>query len=219
MAAKKKTSLIRRGIASALESTGRGSRFLTLQADQPVDVALMGELDDVLTVDTHSWWDYNPAPHLVCLGPGCPSCALGNESRANSYLAVCTPDGEVKYIIAKVSILNALKKYSEAVGNLVGRVVRLERTGAGLKTKYSVIPLGKKVDVSKFVIPDLEEQLGALTLEDQLVKMEDAGIDTSRVKKSLASKAVAAEVETEEEPAAGWTETSDDETDDDWGSV
>lgn len=194
-------SVIKRGIESAMAGSGKGGRFLTLTADTPVDVVLAHGLDGVQSVDQHDWWDYNPAPHLVCLGEDCPSCALGNESKTKSYIGVITKEQEVKYFPVGVSLLGQLQKAEKAVGDLTGKVVRFEKTGVGLKTKYSAILLGKKLDVSKFVLPDLEELLGPLTVETHLAALETAGIDTSGVK-SRKTKAKKATTPTEAAPAA-----------------
>ena len=141
-------------------------------------------MTDIESVNQHDWWDITPAPHLVCLGDECPSCGLGNEARLKSYIAVVTKEQEVKYFKAGVSVVRQLEKYEKAVGDLTGRVMRFEKNGVGLKTKYSVLMLGKKIDVSKFAMPDLEELLGDLTVSGQIEILEKAGVDTSVLAKT-----------------------------------
>lgn len=189
-------SVIKKGIESAMVNSGKGGKFLTLQPDVPVDVVMAHGLDNVQSVDQHDWWDYNPAPHLVCLGDECPSCALGNESKVKSYIGIITKEQEVKYFPVGVSLLGQLQKAEKAVGDLTGRVVRFEKTGVGLKTKYSAIMLGKKLDVSKFVLPDLEELLGALTVDAQIAKLNEVGIDTSGIKPSARKAKTSKKAET-----------------------
>ena len=174
-------SVIKKGFEAAMIG-GKGSRFFTLQTDVPVDVVLAHGVDGIQSVEQHDWWDFNPAPHLVCLGDECPSCALGNEAKVKSYLAIITKEQEVKYFPIAISIVQQLEKAEKAVGDLTGRVFRFEKTGSGLKTRYSAISLGRKLDVSKFVIPDLEELLGPMTVETQVAKLNEAGIDTASVK-------------------------------------
>lgn len=219
-------SIIKKGITAAMINSG--GHFLTLQPDQPVDVVLLHGLDDIQSVDTHSWWDYTPAPHLTCLGEVCPSCALGNEPHISSYYAVVTQTREVKYFIAKPSVITQLQKYEKALGNLAGRLVRLDKTGTGLKTKYSAIMLGKKLDVSKYEVPELESMLGPLTSESQLVKMTEAGIDVTSLKvtkKKVAKKTapadavepVVASVEPDKAPWEDAEETTEEI--DGWGTI
>ena len=167
-----------------MSESGKGGRFLNLKPDEPIDVVMLHSLDEIQSVNQHDWWDINPAPHLVCLGDECPSCGLGNEARLKSYIAVVTKEQEVKYFKAGVSVVRQLEKYEKAVGDLTGRVMRFEKNGVGLKTKYSVLMLGKKIDVSKFAMPDLEELLGDLTVSGQIEILEKAGVDTSVLAKT-----------------------------------
>jgi len=193
-------SVIKKGFEAAMVG-GKGSRFFTLQTDVPVDVVLAHGVDGIQSVEQHDWWDFNPAPHLVCLGEDCPSCALGNEAKVKSYLGVITKEQEVKYFPVAISIVQQLEKNEKAVGDLTGRVFRFEKTGSGLKTRYTAISMGKKLDVSKFVLPDLEELLGPMTVEAQLAKLNEAGIDTTTIKgaaKKGAKKKAPAPIPTED---------------------
>lgn len=200
-------SIIKKGIDEAMRSSARAGKFLTLQADVPVDVVLMHGLDDVQSVDQHDLWDFNPAPHLVCLGDECPCCELGYEAKVKSYIGVLTREQETKYLPAGASILGQLQRAEKAVGNLTGRLVRFEKTGVGLKTRYTATMLGKKMDVSKFELPDLEDLLGPLDLETQLKTLEEAGIDVSDARgaltttKSTAKKAPAKKAKSAPAPA------------------
>jgi hypothetical protein len=180
-------SVIKKGLEEAMKG-GKGSRFFTLQTDVPVDVVLAHGVDGIQSVEQHDFWDYNPAPHLVCLGEDCPSCALGNEAKVKSYLAIITKEQEVKYFPIAVSIVQQLEKNEKAVGDLTGRVFRFEKTGTGLKTRYSTVSIGRKLDVSKFIIPDLEELLGPMTVDEQVARLNEAGVDTSSLKATTSKK-------------------------------
>jgi hypothetical protein len=175
-------SLIKRGIKAAMAGNGKGGKFLTLAVDVPTDVIMAHELDAIQSVDMHDWWDYTPAPHLVCLGEDCPSCAVGHEARTRSYVGVITREKEVKYLASGAQIVAQLEKYAKALGSISGRLMQFEKTGSGMKTKYSVLSLGKKMNIAEFVLPDLEELLGPLTIGEQVKKMAEVGIDVSKLK-------------------------------------
>lgn len=167
-------SVIRKGADKLYSDSGsKSSIFLTLKENDSFSVALLGGLSEILSVDMHSWWDYTPAPHLVCLGSKaeCPSCQLGHEPKTKSYIPVVTQEGEPKLLIAGAQIINALKELEAEVGNLNGYVVRVKRTGSGLKTKYVTMGTGKKVDVSSYTVPDLEPALGVMTWDEQVEEL------------------------------------------------
>lgn len=182
-------SIIRKGVDNVFSGGSKPSVFLTLKDGDSVSVAILGGLEEVLSVDEHSWWDYTPAPHLVCLGSvaECPSCQLGHKARTKSYLPVVTQDGEAKFLIAGAQIINALKELENEVGNLNGAVIRVKRNGAGLMTKYVTMGTGKQVDVSKFSVPDLEPALGPLTWDEQIEELAKI-VDVSGLTRPGSSK-------------------------------
>lgn len=201
-------SIIRKGVDNVFSGGGKPSVFLTLKDGDSVSVAILGGLEEVLSVDEHSWWDYTPAPHLVCLGSvaECPSCQLGHKARTKSYLPVVTQDGEAKFLIAGAQIINALKELENEVGNLNGVVIRVKRNGSGLMTKYVTMGTGKQVDVSKFSVPDLEPALGPLTWDEQveeLAKIVDvSGLTRPGSSKSSKKSSAPAEAPLNDDPEA-----------------
>lgn len=229
-------SLIRKGVKAAMSGSNLGGKFLRLTADVPEDVVMLHGLNEVQTVDQHDFWDYNPAPHLVCLGDEtCPGCRLGNEAKPKSYIAIITKNKEVKYLPVGASIIGQLEKFEKAVGDLTGKVIRFERNGTGMKTRYSAIMLGKKLDVSGFEAPDLEELLTPLDIAGQMAKLTEAGIDVSemsevavkaepKAKTAKVKKAPAKEPKDEGKTAeptidAPWEDDESDDGDSGWASL
>lgn len=216
--------VIRKGVDNIFSGGGKPSVFLTLKDGDSVTVAILGGLEEVLSVDEHSWWDYTPAPHLVCLGTiaDCPSCQLGHQAKTKSYLPVVTQDGEVKFLIAGTQIINALKELESEVGNLNGVVIRVKRNGSGLKTRYVTMGTGKQVDVSRFDIPDLEPALGPLTWDEQveeLAKIVDvSGLTRPGSRKSSKKPSASIEALLADDPEAGDPEGDDLEADGAWAS-
>lgn len=178
------------------------SNFLTVKPDESLTIVPLHNMDDMLSMQLHSWWDINPAPHLVCLGENCPSCQLGHEPVFKAYFGVATRDKEAKILPMGISIVRSLEELEPEFkdtrfGGLKGIVIKIKRTGKGLGTKYSVLSTGKSVDVTGVEPVDIVAQLGPLTYEEQVKVLKKAGVNVS-----------ALGVEDEEEP------TEDETTDD-----
>jgi len=64
-----------------------------------------------------------------------------------SALAVSVVDGrdEAQVFEMKVSVYKQLMKSFNAFGTLTGRVFQIERTGSGMDTEYSVLPLREEL--------------------------------------------------------------------------
>lgn len=182
------------------------SNFLPVKPDEALTVVPLHNMDDMLSLQLHSWWDINPAPHLVCLGENCPSCQLGHEPVFKAYFGVATRDKEAKILPMGISIVRALEELEPEFkdtkfGGLKGIVIKIKRTGKGLGTKYSVLSTGKSVDVSGVEPVDIVAQLGPLEYDEQVKVLKKAGVNVS---------ALGVEVEDEEEETG---ETASDEVD------
>lgn len=206
-----------------IRKSGGDNRFISIKADESIVVAPMVDIADLISVDMHSWWDVNPAPHLVCLGEECPSCALGHEARYKAYLPVLTREGEPKVLAAGISVVRQLEDLEDEIGHIKGNVLKIKRTGSSwMSTKYSVIPIGKKVDTSKYEVLDVESMLGPVTREDQIDALRSAGIDVSELEetakpKRRATKAKKADEEKAEDDAPAEVPWGDDDGGDEGG--
>ena len=172
-----KTSTFRKGVKEAIETVKGEGRFLTVKADEAVTFASLIDLDNLLSADMHQFWDNNPAVIFPCLGgDDCPGCKLGNDPGFKAYLPVVTREGDVKIFPMGISIVRQLDEYQAEVDTIIGKVIKIRRTGSGLKTRYTVVPLGKDLDVDKYEIPDVEEALEPTTRKGIVELMEKRGL-------------------------------------------
>jgi len=171
MAAK---SVIRKG-TKVLEGGG-SSQFIGIEPDAAIVVAPLVGMDEMISIDLHSFWEINPAVHLVCLGDNCPCCTLGNESGFKAYLPVLTREGESKIFAFGIGVARQFSELEEEVGSLAGKLVKIRRAGSGLRTRYTVTGLGKSIDISTATPADIESQLGPFDLPAIIRKLEENGL-------------------------------------------
>lgn len=180
-------NIFRRGKLDEVMQNGP-SIWVKLESDEPQLLVPLVNVEDMLTVDLHSWWDVNPAPHLVCLQDDCPSCALGNEPRLRTYIPVVTAEKEVRVLATGISTVRQLEELDDAVGGMRGKVVRFKKTGTGFNTKYSAVGTGKTVSVDSFELPDIEGLLGPIDRDEQIAKLSEAGVDVSSLRPAKPAK-------------------------------
>jgi hypothetical protein len=140
-----------------------GGNWLKLESNVPVDVVCLVNKDEILMVEQCAiWLDEGNSPVWVYTGPNDPSHDLHIDKRYRAYLPVLV-EGEAKIWSMGRGAHMALLDISDSSGDLKGQVLRLKRTGMGLQTKYSVLPRGKKKDVSTIEEVDVLGVLGPLT--------------------------------------------------------
>lgn len=165
----------RKGKAVLERKSGAGA-FLSVGQDEAVQFAPMVGMDDMISADVHEFWEVNPAVFVVCLGSHCPACATGNKPKFKAYLPVLTQEGEAKIFAFGITVARQLTDLEAELGNVRGSILKVKRTGAGMKTKYTVIPLGKKVKVDGREQPDIESRLGPTTVDGIRKAMADGGL-------------------------------------------
>ena len=155
-----KTSTFRKGVKEAIEAVAGDGLFISVKADEALSFASLIGLDDLISADMHQFWDVNPAAIFHCLGgDDCPGCKLGNDPGFKAYLPIVTRDGDVKIFPIGISIVRQLDEYESEVGSIAGKVIKIRRVGSGLKARYTVVPLGKELDITAHDIPDVEAAL------------------------------------------------------------
>ena len=158
---------------------GGSGKFIKLGDGESVTFAFLHGTEEMLHADMHSFWDLPGKPFFPCLGTvDCPGCVAGNNTKTYGFMGVLGKDGEPRVwsftpmVQAQVETLeDSLKEDGE---ELTGFVVKLSRKGLGLKTRYSLVGTGKRIDVSDFVDFEILDKVGILTKEEAEAKLNKA---------------------------------------------
>lgn len=144
----------------------KNTAWLKIEPNSSVDAIVLCEAEDILACEQCAiWLDAGNSPVWVYTGPDDPSHDLGVDRRYRAYLPVVV-DGEVKvWSMGKMAHVQLLD-IADASGELKGLEIRIKRTGSGLTTRYSVVPKGKRHDVSRIEEPDIITMLGPITSEE-----------------------------------------------------
>lgn len=147
--------------------------WLKIDANSYADVAVLVEVDEIIAVEQCAiWLDDGNSPVWVYTGPDDPSHDLKVEKRYRAYLPVLV-DGESKIWSMGKQAHSTLLDIADAQSSIKGLDIRIKRTGAGLGTRYSIVPRGTRKDVSKIAEVDVIEMLGPITpdgVRDMLVE-------------------------------------------------
>jgi len=149
------------------KDTNGGGSWLTLKAGDYEDVTVLVDAKEILQCEQCAiWLDDGASPVWVYTGAEDPSHDLGVEKRYRAYLPVLTEEGESKVWSMGKQAHGQLLDISDAGGSLKGMVIRIKRTGSGLSTRYSIVPKGKKKDVSDVPEVDVIAMLGPLESDE-----------------------------------------------------
>ena len=203
---KKEDSPFRKGRAKARSG---GGQFVGVKEGTPLTFAPLVGLEEMISADMHEYWDIRPAIYHPCIGRGCPGCEVGNEPRFKGYLPILLQSGETAVYPFTISVYNQLESLEDSLDDdetLKGFEIKVSRKGAGMATRYTVLGIGKRLDVSKTETPDFISHLGPQTEDSIWELLESNGF-------SRGDKAAKA--------AADVSDESDDEDSDegDWGGV
>lgn len=161
----KRRSVIRKG-TKALPSAPNDGPFIGLKDGDQIDVVPLTTLDDMIAFDQHAiWLEDTPSIMVPCLqDETCPCCAIGNKSRYRAMLIVQVKgeDGvEEKVLPMGITTARDLTELNDTIeGGILGSVLRFKRSGSGLRTRYSLIPTGRKAKTMLEPTIDLEELAG-----------------------------------------------------------
>ena len=193
---------------------GDGQQFLSLKEGDTIQMAPLVGLDGMVSADMHEYWNIKPAIYHPCVGARkCPGEAVGNDPRFKGYLPVLVKDQGIMIYPFTISVYKQLEQLENALDEgetLAGFVLRVSRTGSGLATRYTVLGIGKRIDVKDSEVPDFIDRLGPQTLEEIWELLEKNGYD----REDADSEPEVAKPEKDEDASE---EKSDD--DDDWGDV
>ena len=194
-------SPIKKGFDPRKSSTGGGAYF-KIDAGEQADVVILSGADDILSCEQCAiWLDEGNSPVWVYTGGDDPSNELGIPRSYRAYIGILH-DGEPKVWSLSKTVHNMLLEISDAGALEPGAMVRVKRTGMGLKTRYSIVPRGKTKDVSEVDAPDIIESLGPITSEgvwemmvDKLGMTQEDIVKRYGKRKPKAKKTVLAEEE------------------------
>lgn len=170
-------AIVRRGTRGFGESNPGEREFIGLKDGEKVTLASLVNMKNLLSIDQHAiWLDGGNSPMFPCIGEGCPGCERGNTPRFRAFLPVVThPDGEAKIFAFGIKVARALEELDSEFGGLKGHLFTVKRKGTGLATNYTVIAVGKKLDVDSVVAPNVEEKLGPTTRAGILLLLQETG--------------------------------------------
>lgn len=188
-------SVFRKGADAAPSGGGEGSsKFVKVPEGESISVVPLVNLDDLVSIDQHEFWDINPALLFPCIGAGCPACAAGNKPKYKAFLPVlANGDATTPKIYAfGISVERQLETVAEEVGGIQGLVLKIRRTGSGFSTRYSVVPTGKKVKVDGIDAPRVEDEINVLSADEIENKISAVKLGTKAAKRDFDSGATAA---------------------------
>ena len=150
-----------------------GEMYFKLGPGESTDIVILSGADEILSCEQCAiWLDEGSSPVWVYTGGDDPSNELGLPRAYRAFVSILE-EGEAKVWSMSKTVHNALLDISDAGSLEPGVVVRVKRTGAGLKTRYSIVPRGKTKDISDVKLPDIIASLGPITSEDVWVMMTD----------------------------------------------
>lgn len=180
---------LRKGRSGLPSSTGS---YISLNDGESINIAFIGDTDDFISFDQWQLWiDGGNSPMLCNLQAKWDPCTICQREkdkpkyRAMSLVLVENVDGELeeKVFAFGSSMFKMLIDIEDAVGGLHGRVVRIKRTGTGLKTRYSATFTGEIEDA----VPEVDETekslieyAGPLDPYDQIEILKEAGLWTPK---------------------------------------
>ena len=185
------------GITPTASVEKTGGNFMTMPVDEIVECKILCNAEEIVSVEQCALWQhYNPSPVWTYIGPTDPSHELGVNAGYRAFLPISyKKDGEVLVRLWSMSKTShrRISEVSEMSGPLKGQIVRIKRTGAGLKTEHSIVPIGKRVKISESVptIDDIIELLGPYDRDEIISYIEiTTGESFAEVKSkvSVASK-------------------------------
>lgn len=160
-----KTGYDPRTAAASGSGEGRG-QWLNLASGDVVDVVVLVDAKEIITCEQVAiWLTEGNSPVWVYTGPEDPAHDFGLDKRYRAYLPVLVDDEPKVWSMGKQAHSQILE-IADAGGSLKGSVIRIKRVGKELATRYTIIPRGKKKDVSTVDEVDVISMLGPTTTEE-----------------------------------------------------
>lgn len=168
----KKSAVIRKGPSSARGSTD----FISVKEDEPATIVPVLGTKDIVSIDLHAYWEINPAVTFPCLKGSpekCPGCENGNKPAYRAFLPVLDGEGNLRVFAFGVSVERQLVTLEDELGEIVGKKLRVRRSGSGLGTKYQVINTGKDVKVEVDAAESGDFVLSRIEVKDRSTILEE----------------------------------------------
>ena len=172
----------------------QGSKFLKLESGKTISIIPLtgveppqGEVNNgrncVISYNQFTMWldnlpDGVMSPMFPAIGgAGDPGTMLGLEPRFRAMMLCLVKGEEEERILALgISLFKQLIEIEQADGESIrGKVLKISKTGEGLKTKYRVVPTSARVDFDGEPETNLADHLGPTTREaiiEMLVRAE-----------------------------------------------
>jgi hypothetical protein len=150
-------------------AVGGDSMYWSLGENETAQLTLLADLNEIISVDQYAIWDFKPAPVWVDCGADDPGPELKLKPSYRAFVPVLVSiDGkdEVKLWSVGIGIHRNLHEIGEMSDGLKGLVIKAKRTGAGLKTRYTLVSTGKRVPKLPATI-EQDKILEALGPEDR----------------------------------------------------
>lgn len=169
MAKKSNYNPVKSGHDPRSDKENAGGNWLRLAPNQQVDVVCLVEVEDIITIEQCAIWiegggeDGVKSPVWTYTGPSDPMHELNGVQKSYRAFLPCVDNGEVKVLPMGKMLHGALLDAADAAGSVAGMQMRVKRTGAGMSTRYSLMPTGKRMDISKYEEVDVVALLGPLT--------------------------------------------------------
>lgn len=163
--AKDTFSPIKTGVDPRSIERGNMTKWMKLEPNSSIDIVCLVEAEEIISCEQCAIWltDGN-SPVWVYTGAEDPMHDLGLAKRYRAFIPVLVGD-EVQVWPVGIQAHTALMEIADAIDSIKGQKLRAKRTGSGLATKYTVINMGKRVDVSHVDEVDVISMLGPLTTE------------------------------------------------------
>ena len=155
---------------------GGGNGFWGPKADEIYEVTILAAMETIVSVDQITLWDYNPAPSWVYCGSDDPSHDLNVKPGYRAFVPVLVKgdeEGKPRIWSMPVSVHRMLCEIGE-MAELEGLIVKVKKTGSGIKTKYTIVSTGKTADLRKVKdIPSPDDIIGRLGPEtrEEIIQM------------------------------------------------
>jgi hypothetical protein len=165
MSAKKASGYtpVKSGYDPRNDKKGTGVSWMKISAGEVIDAIVLVEAEEILTCEQCAiWLEAGNSPVWVYTGPEDPSHDLSVDRRYRAYLPLLIDSEPAVWSMGKTAHIQLLD-IADASGELKGLEIRIKRTGSGLSTRYSIVPKGKRHDVSRHEEIDVVAMLGPIT--------------------------------------------------------
>ena len=176
-----------KGIGALSEAVKKQSmEILKIEDGQSRVVRILVDAEELIGVYEHTEQFGGSWKTLTCLDRNdnrkgeCPLCAAGKSASFKAYIPMLdTNDNKVKIFKASKDVVKQLLGLIEEYGDLTDRDYKIVRNGAKLQTTYQFLPKDKKkIDLSVYELPDIEEKVEPLTRE-AILNMMNGGMSSS----------------------------------------